>query len=92
MQRLVSQENIQRANRPFAHEHPENKFPEIHPQHPAHVANEVRRRQREETPGDDDWQLVPLQHPRHPRHPRRVLAPKIRVQLQPLRKIINARG
>src|SRR5439155_12859482 len=51
-------EDVDRADGPFADDHPKQAFPEIYLQRAADVADRVGGGQREETPGDDDGQLA----------------------------------
>jgi hypothetical protein len=88
----IAAENINAADRALAEAHAQEEFLEINPQDAADVADDVRGREREETPADDDRQPVALQQGLQPGDSARMPSIQNLLKLQPLREKINARG
>lgn len=58
---MIAEKYIDAADRSFADENAEKKFPEIDFENSADVADQIRGSEREETPADDDRQFIVLQ-------------------------------
>jgi len=85
-------EDIEAANRPFTEKHTDDELTEVDSQDTAHVADQVRRYQREKTPGEDDDHGVALKDFLQLFHARSVYSFESIIEMQGFRKIVDTHG
>ena len=83
--------DIEAANRPFAKKHTGDELPEIDSKNATHVADQIRRHQREKTPREDDDQGIALKDFLEFMDTRPVFSFEHIIEMQGFRKIVDTR-
>jgi len=85
-------EDIETANRSFTEKHTDDELPEIDTKDSAQIADQIRRHQREKTPGKDDDRGVALKNFLQLLHALSVFSFESIIEMQGFRKIVDTHG
>lgn len=85
-------EDIKAANRPFAQKNRDDEFSKIDTQDATHVADQVRRNQRKQAPGEYDEHGIALKDVLQLFHPHFVFPFELIIEMQRFGKIVDTRG
>ena len=88
---MGAHEDVDGADGALADDDAEDAFFQIHLERAADVANQIRGRQREETPRDHDGQFAPAKQRAQPRHLPGISALEEPVEPHGFREVIDRR-